>query len=110
MFGRDTDWVVVGAGAFGRADVIIPAEKECSLEEIFVRIEDVYSQNAGFAVVAVAEGAKLAGLESHVRKESIDQFSHYKLDPHLLVTSLGAAIRKLSKKRGKEIRCTSSSV
>jgi 6-phosphofructokinase 1 len=106
MFGRDTDWVVVGAGAYGHADVIIPAEKEYSLEDISMRIEDAYTQNAGCAVVAVAEGAKLRGLESHVQHEDIDQFGHYKLDPHHLVVSLGAAIRKLLKKRGKEIRCT----
>jgi 6-phosphofructokinase len=106
MFGRDTDWVVVGAGAYGHADVIIPAENEYSLEEISMQIEDAYLQNAGCAVVAVAEGAKLRGLESHVQKEDIDQFGHYKLDPHLLVVSLGAAIRNLSKKRGKEIQCT----
>lgn len=106
MFGRDTDWVVVGAGAYGHADVIIPAEKEYSLDDILMRIEEVYNQNAGCAVVAVAEGAKLTGLESHVQTEDIDQFGHYKLDPHLLVVSLGAAIRNFSKKRGKEIRCT----
>lgn len=106
MFGRDTDWVVAGAGAYGHADVIIPAEKEYSLEEISMRIEDAFTQNAGYAVVAVAEGAKLSGLESHVQKEDIDQFGHYKLDPHLLVVSLGSAIREMSKKRGKEIRCT----
>ena len=106
MFGRDTDWVVVGAGAYGHADVIIPAEKEYALDDIAMRIEDVYHQNAGCVVVAVAEGAKLTGLESHVQKEDIDQFGHYKLDPHLLVVSLGAAIREFTKKRGKEIRCT----
>ncbi len=106
LFGRDTDWVVVGAGAYGHADVIIPAEKEYALDDIAMRIEDVYYQNAGCVVVAVAEGAKLTGLESHVQKEDIDQFGHYKLDPHLLVVSLGAAIREFTKKRGKEIRCT----
>jgi len=106
MFGRDTDWVVVGAGAYGHADVIIPAEKEYALDDITMRIEDAYHQNAGCVVVAVAEGAKLTGLESHVQKEDIDQFGHYKLDPHLLVVSLGAAIREFTKKRGKEIRCT----
>ena len=106
MFGRDTDWVVVGAGAYGHADVIIPAEKEYALDDIAMRIEEVYHQNAGYAVVAVAEGAKLSGLESHVQKKDIDQYGHYKLDPHLLVVSLGAAIREFTKKRGKEIRCT----
>lgn len=106
MFGRDTDWVVVGAGAYGHADVIIPAEKEYFLEEILMKIKEVFDQNAGYAVIAVAEGAKLTGLESHVQKEEIDQFGHYKLDPHRLVVSLGTAIREFSKKRGKEIRST----
>lgn len=106
MFGRDTDWVVVGAGAYGHADVIIPAEKEYSLDDIAMRIEEMYHQNAGHAVVAVAEGAKVMGLESHVQKKDIDQFGHYKLDPHLLVVSLGAAIREFTKNRGQEIRCT----
>lgn len=107
MFGRNTDWVVAGAGGYGYADLIIPAENEYSLDDVYLRMDDVYKRNNGHAVIAVAEGANLRGLESHVRGEDLDEFGHYKLDPHLLLTYLGKAIKRMSKKKhGKEIKTT----
>lgn len=106
MFGRDTDWVVAGAGGYGYADLIIPAEKELYLDDVYEMIEEVYERNHEHAVIAVAEGAKLRGLESHIR-ETLDEFDHYKLDSHLLLTYLGNAIKGMSKARyGKEIKTT----
>ncbi len=107
MFGRNTDWVVAGAGGYGYADLIIPAEHAYTIDDVYRRIVDVYDGNQGHAVIAVAEGARLRGLESHVRDEDLDAFGHYKLDPHLLLTYLGRAIKRLSTKhRGQEIKTT----
>ena len=107
MFGRDTDWMVAGAGGYGYADLIIPAENEYFIDDVYLMMDDVYERNHGHAVVAVAEGAHLRGLESHIQGEEIDEFGHYKFDPHLLLTYLGRATKRLSKqKHGKEIKTT----
>jgi 6-phosphofructokinase len=107
MFGRNTDWVVAGAGGYGYADLVIPAEHEYAIDDVYRRMDEVYDRNQGHAVIAVAEGAHLRGLESHVRGEDLDEFGHYKLDPHLLLTYLGRTIKRLSTKhRGREIKTT----
>jgi len=105
LFGRYTDWVAAGAGAFGSADFVVPAEKSCSLDDICGKIEEIFSEREktfgkGFAVIVVAEGASISGLESHVRQQEkeLDQYGHVKLDPNLLASYLSSAIKQSTKK------------
>lgn len=104
VFGRHTDWVAAGAGAYGNADLVVPAEKPCSLDKICNKIESVYNEREksfgrGFMVMVVAEGARISGLESHMRgqEKELDEYGHVKLDPHLLASYLSTAIKNTTK-------------
>ena len=104
VFGRHTDWVAAGAGAYGRADLVVPAEKPCRLDEISDKIGTLFSQRQrslgkGFLVMVVAEGAQIGGLESHIREQErqLDEYGHIKLDPHLLASYLSGAIQTRTK-------------
>ena len=104
VFGRHTDWVAVGAGAFGSADFVVPAEKSCTLNEICDKIESLFKERKkifgkGFAVIVVAEGASIKGLETHIRQQEkeLDEYGHVKLDPNLLASYLSRAIQSTTK-------------
>ncbi|MBC7189141.1 6-phosphofructokinase [Candidatus Aerophobetes bacterium] len=111
VFGRHTDWVAAGAGALGSADLVIPAERPYTLEEICRKASSIFEERKktygkGFAVMVVAEGASISGLESHVRQQEkeLDQYGHVKLDPNLLASYLSGAIKDMTKKMfGKPI-------
>ncbi len=110
LFGRETDWVSAGAAAYGDADMLIPGEKTTELEEIYEEAKDIFFKNKDrygrpCAVVVVAEGASIKGLDTHVKSDDIhtDAFGHPKLDPQELVSSLSDAITNLSEEDGKRI-------
>ncbi|MBE0478536.1 6-phosphofructokinase [Candidatus Aerophobetes bacterium] len=101
IFGRHTDWVAAGTGVFGNADLVVPAEKSCTLDKICEKIESLFNERkksfgGGFAVMVVAEGARISGLESHVREQEkeLDEYGHVKLDPNLLASYLTSAIKE----------------
>jgi len=113
MFGRDSDWVVAGGACYGEADMLIPAETTVELDEIYGKMMDIYERNGseyrstkGFATVAIAEGASIEGLESHVKKDEIamDEFGHPKLSPNDLVSNLSDTVRERSKKEGRAVK------
>ena len=104
LFGRHSDWVAAGAGAYGSADLIIPAERSCSLDDICQRAGNLFmerkeKQGKGYAVLAVAEGCQIEGLSSHVQTQSLeqDQYGHVKLDPNLLASYLSGAFKDKTK-------------
>jgi len=104
VFGRHTDWVALGAGAYGRADFVIPAERPCKLDKICHKIGTLFGQRKkslgkGFVVMVVAEGAQIEGLESHAKEQEreLDEYGHVKLDPYLLASYLSSAIKSKTK-------------
>ncbi len=104
VFGRYTDWMSVGSAAYGDADMVVPAEKETHIKEIYERAKEAYFENEydygkPYAVVVVAEGASIEGLEDHVLTDEThtDEFGHPKLDPHTLVNSISDAIVHMSR-------------
>jgi 6-phosphofructokinase 1 len=104
MFGRETDWMVTGAGAWGVADLIIPGEKEYELEFISQKIEEIASENEKkyhrrFGVIAAAEGAQIKGLESHLDEEDFDSYGHPKIEPMKLALILKKAFKTLGNKK-----------
>jgi len=110
VFGRITDWVAVGTAAYGDADLIIPGERTMELEELYEEVKGVFYENEDvygrpFAVVVVAEGASIEGLDTHVKEDdvNVDDFGHPKLDPHELVSSLSDAIKYMSSEEGTVI-------
>lgn len=103
VFGRTTDWVAAGAGAYGDADMIVPGEKETNLEKIYEKVKEVYFENEKkhgkpHAVMVIAEGATIDGIKSHVKTSEIhtDEFGHPKFEPNVLVSTLSDAIRSIS--------------
>jgi len=99
LFGRNTDWAVAAAGAYGLADLIIPCEQPYQIDQVLGKLKERIRMNKEkydrtFAVVAVAEGASIGGLESHVREQEVDAFGNPKLDPLTLVLNLERAAKK----------------
>lgn len=94
LFGRNTDWVSAGAGYVGCADVIIPAERAYTWDILLNRIREAQDANATrygrrFAVVAIAEGAKIDGIREYTPGEvTLDAFGHPKLRPLQLAAAL----------------------
>lgn len=112
LFGRSTDWVAAGGSAYGDADLIVPGEKTTTLEEIYEKAKTAYFENKkdrgkSYAVMVIAEGASIEGMDTHVKSDKIhvDEFGHPKLDPNYLVSTLSDAIRSLSKDEfGEQIK------
>ncbi|MFP4005699.1 MAG: 6-phosphofructokinase [Candidatus Hadarchaeia archaeon] len=112
VFGRSTDWVAAGAGAYGDADMVLPGEKPTRIDEIYEKIKEIYFENENdkgkpYATMVIAEGASIEGLETHVKRDDmhVDEFGHPKLDPNYLVSSLSDTIREKSKEDlGKQIK------
>jgi len=107
LFGRNTDWVVAAAAAWGQADMLIPGEKMktpegergYTIEEILERAEIVYQDNGKrygtkFAVVAVAEGAQVGGIDSHLDPTDIDKHGNIKIEPMKLALILKSSFKK----------------
>lgn len=115
VFGRQTDWVAAGAAAYGDADMIVPGEETTNIQEIYEKAKEVYFENEKergkpYAVMVIAEGASIEGLDSHVKSDEIhtDEFGHPELEPNYLVSSLSDAIRSMSKEEfGKQIKTAS---
>jgi len=100
LFGRSTDWAVAAAGAYGLADLVIPCEQPYQIDFILQRLNERIKSNRErydrtFAVVAVAEGASIRGVESQVRTQEVDAFGNPKLDPLTLVLNLERAAKKI---------------
>jgi len=100
LFGRNTDWAVAAAGAYGLADLIIPCEQPYQIDQVLEKLKERIKVNKEkydrtFAVVTVAEGASIGGLESHVREQDVDAFGNPKLDPLTLVLNLERAAKKI---------------
>lgn len=118
VFGRGTDWVAAGGAAYGNADMVVPGEETTELDEIYEKAKNAYYENKEkygrpFAVVIVAEGASIEGLDTHVKQDdlNVDDFGHPKLDPHSLVSGLSDALRTMSKeKEGSIIKTAPSSM
>lgn len=87
LFGRNTDWVSCGVGAFGGADLVIPCEAEYPWEKVFEKINLARSINKEkygleFAVVPYAEGARIGGIkEPPEEHRSYDKHGLPKLHP-----------------------------
>jgi len=112
VFGRSTDWVAAGAGAYGDADVVVPGEETTNLDEIYEKAKEAYFENEKdrgkpYATMVVAEGASIEGLDTHAKTSDLhtDEFGHPKLDPNYLVSTLSDAIRSMSKEEfGSQIK------
>ncbi len=59
VMGRDAGWIALHAGIGGGADVILIPEIPFRLESVYEKLHRRYQRGRQFAIVVVAEGAKL---------------------------------------------------
>jgi 6-phosphofructokinase 1 len=108
LFGRNTDWVAAGACMWGGGEFFVPSEKEYEFGAIVEKAGSAFENNGlrygrPFAVIPVAEGAKIKGLESHVSRDDIDTHGNLKIEPMKLALVLKEAW-KMSKQVPKQLK------
>jgi 6-phosphofructokinase 1 len=100
VMGRDAGWIAVTAGVAGGADVVLAPEKEIDIEDVVRLVKARYASSKKFAIVVVAEGAKLPHVEGQVTiGEKKDSFGHARL------SGIGQALaEEIEKRTGFETR------
>ena len=80
VMGRDAGWIAVTAGIAGGADVVLAPEKEIDIDDVVRLVKARFASSKKFAIVVVAEGAKLPHVEGQVTiGEKLDSFGHARL-------------------------------
>jgi len=100
VMGRDAGWIAVTAGVAGGADVVLAPEKEIDIEDVCRLVKARYDSGKRFAIVVVAEGAKLPHVEGQVTVgDKLDSFGHARL------SGIGQALaEEIEKRTGFETR------
>jgi 6-phosphofructokinase 1 len=68
LMGRNAGWITLTAGVAGGADVILLPEIPFEMESVAQYIDERMNKGPGFAIVAVAEGARMRGGEQVVAR------------------------------------------
>ncbi len=104
VMGRDTGWVDIMGGLAGGADYIIMPERPTSIAEVCEHLKRRWASGKKFAIVIVAEAAKLAEVDASEEDAAKrkDDFGHVRLDMRGLGTTLAEEIEK---RTGYETRC-----
>ena len=80
VMGRDAGWIAVTAGIAGGADVILTPEKPIDMDDVVRLLRARWECGKKFAIVVVAEGAKLPHVEGQVTVgDKLDSFGHARL-------------------------------
>ncbi|MCB4790260.1 MAG: 6-phosphofructokinase [Elusimicrobia bacterium] len=66
--GRYAGWIALNSGVSGGADVILIPEIPFEIDKVCQAVEKRYKNNTNFAIVVVAEGAKLKGGDMFVKQ------------------------------------------
>jgi 6-phosphofructokinase 1 len=100
VMGRDAGWIAVTAGVAGGADVVLAPEKEIDIDDVVRLVKARYASSKKFAIVVVAEGAKLPNVAGQVTLgEKKDAFGHARL------SGIGQALaEEIEKRTGFETR------
>ncbi len=100
VMGRDAGWIAVTAGIAGGADVVLAPEKEIDIDDVVRLVKARFASSKRFAIVVVAEGAKLPHVEGQVTiGEKLDSFGHARL------SGIGDALAaEIEKRTGFETR------
>ncbi len=94
IMGRHTGWIAIQAGLAGNAHVVILPEFPRTLKSICDVIERRRQRGKRYAIVAVAEGAKIEGLELSVDDAKRDEFGNLSLPDNAIAENLAKAINK----------------
>ncbi len=100
VMGRDAGWIAVTAGIAGGADVILAPEKPIDLDDVVRLLRARWESGKRFALVVVAEGAKMAEQEGQVALGTkVDSFGHVRL------SGIGQALaEEIERRTGYETR------
>jgi 6-phosphofructokinase 1 len=100
IMGRHAGWIALESGLAGGADVILIPEIPINIDEVCELIKKRHARGRSFSIVAVAEGALLAGQDVTVSQE-LDSFGHVRLG------GIGQMLAKvIEDKTGFETRVT----
>jgi len=78
IMGRHAGWLALEAGIAGGADVIMIPEIPIAIKEVCQLIKQRHKRGKTFSIVAVSEGAKLAGQDVTLTQKK-DAFGHVQL-------------------------------
>lgn len=95
VMGRDAGWVAVVGGLAGGADFIAVPESPTNMDAICAHLKSRRDAGKNFAIVVVAEGAKITDLPEPEDLGERDAFGHVRLDKR----SLGERVAKEIEKR-----------
>ena len=100
VMGRDAGWIAVTAGIAGGADVILTPEKPIDMDDVVRLVKARWECGKKFAIVVVAEGAKLPSVEGQVTVgDKLDSFGHARL------SGIGQVLaEEIEKRTGYETR------
>src|ERR1700729_272460 len=98
--GRDAGWIAVTAGIAGGADVILAPELPIDIDDVVRLLKARWESGKRFALVVVAEGAKLPHVEGQVTVgDKLDSFGHARL------SGIGQALaEEIERRTGYETR------
>lgn len=95
VMGRDAGWVAVVGGLAGGADFIAVPESPTNMDVLCTHLKNRRDAGKNFAIVVVAEGAKITDLPEPEDLGERDAFGHVRLDKR----SLGERVAKEIEKR-----------
>ena len=100
VMGRDAGWIAVTAGIAGGADVILAPELPIDIEDVVRLLKARWESGKRFAIVVVAEGAKLPEHSGQLTVGTkTDSFGHARL------SGIGQALaEEIEKRTGYETR------
>jgi ATP-dependent phosphofructokinase / diphosphate-dependent phosphofructokinase len=100
VMGRDAGWIAITAGIAGGADVTLVPELPIDIDEVCRLLKARWDSGKRFALVVVAEGAKLPHVEGQLTVgEKLDSFGHARL------SGIGQALaEEIEKRTGYETR------
>jgi 6-phosphofructokinase 1 len=100
VMGRDAGWIAITAGLAGGADVTLTPEQPIDMDEVVRLLRARWESGKRFAIVVVAEGAKLPTHEGQVAVgDKLDYFGHARL------SGIGQALaEEIERRTGYETR------
>lgn len=99
VMGRYAGWIALHAGVAGTADAILMPEIPYDIEKVVAKVKQRYATGRGFAIIAVAEGARPVGGTHSVIGKSVGQAER-------LGGAAQTVARLIEEHTGIETRCT----
>ncbi|HZZ40520.1 MAG TPA: ATP-dependent 6-phosphofructokinase, partial [Acidobacteriaceae bacterium] len=79
VMGRDAGWIAITVGIAGGADVTLTPERPIDLDHVVKLLKARWDSGKRFAIVVVAEGAKLPDVGQASLGTKLDSFGHARL-------------------------------